>query len=228
MTHQPPAVSDPDPEPPTPGRPPDNTPPSTAPPGRTTAGPDNGQARSGRAAPRWWSERRVPAAAAALVVLAASAFMLFDVVRVRTGHTAAAWRKTLADELATRPIDDPWVITGAAVAAALGLLLLVLALTPGRRHLLPMAATDDPDAPQAVLDRDGAARLLRDAALRVPGVSHADIRVRRRRINARAQVAFRDLDTVRNEVTEALTAQLDALALAQVPRLTVRARRHGP
>ncbi|WP_286158157.1 DUF6286 domain-containing protein [Streptomyces sp. CB03911] len=154
--------------------------------------------------------------------------MLFDVVRVRTGHTAAAWRKTLADELATRPIDDPWVITGAAVAAALGLLLLVLALTPGRRHLLPMAATDDPDAPQAVLDRDGAARLLRDAALRVPGVSHADIRVRRRRINARAQVAFRDLDTVRNEVTEALTAQLDALALAQVPRLTVRARRHGP
>ncbi|MEV8100712.1 DUF6286 domain-containing protein, partial [Kitasatospora sp. NPDC085879] len=102
------------------------------------------------------------------------------------------------------------------------------ALTPGRRHLLPMAAPDDPDAPQAALDRDGAARLLRDAALRVPGVSHADVRVRRRRINARAQVSFRDLETVHTEVTEALTAQLDALALARVPRLTVRARRRGP
>ncbi|GGV51162.1 hypothetical protein GCM10010495_81020 [Kitasatospora herbaricolor] len=223
MTHQTPAVSDPDPEAPTPGYPPVN-----APSGRTTAGPDHGRARSGRAAPRWWSERRVPAAAAALVVLVAGALLLFDVARVRTGHTAAAWRKTLADELATRPIDDPWVITGAAVAAALGLLLLVLALTPGRRHLLPMAAADDPDAPRAALDRDGAARLLRDAALRVPGVSHAGIRVRRRRIDARAQVAFRDLDTVRTEVTEALTAQLDALALARIPRLTVRARRHGP
>ncbi|WP_329491744.1 DUF6286 domain-containing protein [Kitasatospora sp. NBC_01246] len=114
------------------------------------------------------------------------------------------------------------------MAAALGLWLVILALTPGRRHLLPMAATDNPDAPQAALDRDGAARLLRDTALRVPGVSHADVRVRRRRINARVQVAFRDLDTVRTEVTEALTAQLDALALARVPRLTVRARRRGP
>ncbi|GAA1095650.1 MULTISPECIES: DUF6286 domain-containing protein [Kitasatospora] len=219
MTHQPPAVSDPDPESATAqGGPSESSP----------AGTPAAQTERGRTASRWWSERRVPAAIVALVVLAACALTLFDVVRVRTGHTAAAWRKTLADELATRPIDDPWVITGAAVAAVLGLLLIVLALTPGRRHLLPMAVPDNPDAPQAALDRDGAARLLRDAALRVPGVSHADIRVRRRRINARAQVAFRDLDTVRTEVTEALTAQLDALALARVPRLTVRARRRGP
>ncbi|WP_354645293.1 DUF6286 domain-containing protein [Kitasatospora camelliae] len=215
MTHQHPAVSDPEPA--------SGNPPGNAPPRKPTADTDRS-----RAAPRWWSERRVPATATAILVLAACAFLLFDVVRVRTGHTAAAWRKTLADELATRPIDDPWVITGAALAAALGLWLIILALTPGRRHLLPMAAPDNPDAPQAALDRDGAARLLRDAALRVPGVSHADIRVRRRRINARAQVAFRDLDTVRTEVTEALTAQLDALALARVPRLTVRARRRGP
>ncbi|MFI6448359.1 DUF6286 domain-containing protein [Kitasatospora sp. NPDC050543] len=224
MTHQHPAVSDPDPEPAAaPGGPPGN-----APRGKPTGDTDRGRARHGRATPRWWSERRVPAAVAALVVLATCVFLLFDVARVRTGHTAAAWRKALADELATRPINDPWVITGAAVAAALGLWLIILALTPGRRHLLPMAASDNPDAPQAALDRDGAARLLRDAALRVPGVSHADIRVRRRRISARAQVGFRDLDTVYTEVTEALTAQLHALALARVPRLTVRARRHGP
>ncbi|PBC70293.1 hypothetical protein BX265_7697 [Streptomyces sp. TLI_235] len=177
MTHQHPAVSDPDPGPTTaPGHPPGRTPP-----GKPTGDTHRGRARHGRAAPRWWSERRVPAAIVALVVLAACAFTLFDVV---------------------------------------------LALTPGRRHLLPMAAPDA-DAPQAALDRDGAARLLRDAALRVPGVSHADVRVRRRRINARAQVSFRDLETVHTEVTEALTAQLDALALARVPRLTVRARRRG-
>lgn len=213
MTQQHPAVSDPDPE-------------SAGPAGRTPPAAPSGVAAtaSERGSPRWWSERRVPAAATAFIVLVATAFLLFDVIRVRTGHTAAAWRRTLADELASRPIDDPWVITGAAVAAVLGLWLLVLALAPGRRHLLPMAVTDDPDGPQAALDRDGAARLLRDAALRVPGVSHADVRVRRRRINARAQVAFRDPDTVRTDLTTALTAQRDALGLARSPRLTVRVR----
>jgi hypothetical protein len=224
MAHQDPAVPDPEPEPVTSaGRPPASTPP-----GNRAADTDRNSTRQGRAAPRWWSERRVPAAITALVILVACAFMLFDVVRVRTGHTAAAWRKTLAHELATRPIDDTWVVTGAAISAALGLWLIILALTPGRRHLLPMVAPDSPEAPQATLDRDGAALLLRNAALRVPGVSHADVRVRRRRIKVRAQVSFRDMEIVRPELSAALAIQREALALARVPRLTVRVRHHGP
>lgn len=86
---------------------------------------------------RWWSRRRIPAAIVALVLSAACGALLFDTVRVRTGHTASAWRKSLTHELATRPLNDPWILTGAALSAALGLWLLVIAFTPGHRRLLP-------------------------------------------------------------------------------------------
>ncbi|WP_329493580.1 DUF6286 domain-containing protein [Kitasatospora herbaricolor] len=171
---------------------------------------------------RWWSRRRIPAAIVALVLSAACGALLFDTVRVRTGHTAGAWRKSLTHELSTRPLNDPWIITGAAVAVVLGLWLLVIAFTPGHRRLLPLTAPDtDVDV---MLDRAGAALLLRDAALRTPGVSEARIRVRRRHVTARTQIRFRDAETVENELTETLEQQISDLGLASSPRLTVRVR----
>lgn len=183
-----------------------------------------GAAGRRRTASRRWSQRRFPAALVALVLAAACGVLLFDTVRVRTGHTAAAWRKSLTRELATRTLDDPWVLTGAAVAAVVGLCLIVVALTPGHRHLLPLARPDaDPDV-EAVLDRDGAAVMLRDAALQTPGVSEARIRVRRRHVTARARVGFRDPETVESELTDTLRRQITGLGLATDPRLTVRVR----
>ncbi|MEU6084349.1 DUF6286 domain-containing protein [Streptomyces sp. NPDC047108] len=181
---------------------------------------------------RPWSTRRAPAAVVALGLLLAAGTLLYEVVRVRTGHEAASWRKELADELATRPLDDVWVLTGAAVAAALGLWLAVLALTPGLRHHLPLRVTGGTDrhthtdSARAVLDRAGARQLLRDAALRVPGVSRAKVRVRRRGIRVRADAGFRDLDEVRADLTDVLAhEQTDRLALARPLRLRVRVRR---
>lgn len=179
----------------------------------------------GSSSRRPWSARRVPAALTAVVVLAAAGTLLFDIVRVRAGSNAAAWRKSLADELATRPVDDVWMLTGAAIAAVLGLWLIIVALTPGLRRRLPLDAPADSERLHAVLDRNGAALLLRDAAMRVPGVSRARVRVRRRRVQARADVSFRDPDDVGDELTAALRDQLRQLALAHQPRLTVSVRR---
>lgn len=78
---------------------------------------------SGRSAHRFWSARRIPAALAALLSAAAVGFLLYDVVAVRAGRNAMRWRRRLAEELATRPLDDVWMIVGAAVAMALGLWL---------------------------------------------------------------------------------------------------------
>ncbi|KMO93454.1 hypothetical protein ACS04_34775 [Streptomyces roseus] len=172
---------------------------------------------------RPWSARRIPAALIALVVAAAAVLLLVDVVRVRVGRSAAAWRTSLAHELATRPLDDVWVRIGAIVVALLGLWLIVLALTPGLRRRLPLK-TSDTDV-RAVLDRGAATLFLRDAALRVPGVSRATIHLGRRRLAARADVRFRDPDEVRADVSSALREQLDRLALARPPhRISVRAR----
>jgi hypothetical protein len=171
---------------------------------------------------RPWSARRIPAALVASVILVAAAVALFDVVAVRAGRPVAAWRRHLADELATRPLDDVWVLTGAAVAAALGIWLIVLALTPGLRHWLPLRSP----APglRASLDRDGAADLLRDAAMRVPGVSTARVRVRRHRVKARADIRFRDPQQVKDDLTAVLDQERDQLVLARPPRIVVRVR----
>ncbi|WP_330456017.1 DUF6286 domain-containing protein [Streptomyces sp. NBC_00820] len=168
--------------------------------------------------------------AVASVILVAAGAALFDVVAVRAGNPAAGWRRHLADELATRPVSDVWMLTGAAVAAAGGLWLIVLALSPGLRHQLPLRspAGCSPPRLRAALDRDGAAALLRDAALRVSGVSAARVRVRRHRVKVRADVRFRDAREVKNDLTNALDEERERLALARPPRVVVRVRHHTP
>ncbi|WP_219822308.1 DUF6286 domain-containing protein [Streptomyces sp. Ru72] len=178
---------------------------------------------------RPWSVRRIPAALTALVLAAATGTALVDAVAVRAGHHATVWRSTLAHELASRPVDDVWMLTGAAVAAALGLALVVLALAPGLRHALPLRppANCPPRQLWATLDRDGAAVLLRDAAMRVPGVSRARVRVRRHRITALADVRFRDPHQVHDDLVALLREERDRLALVPSPRLAVRVRQRA-
>ncbi|MFD3420074.1 DUF6286 domain-containing protein [Streptomyces decoyicus] len=176
---------------------------------------------------RPWSARRIPAVLTAALVLLAAGALLFEAIWIRTGHRATAWWTTLTAELATRPVNNIWILTGAAVAAALGLWLIILALTPGLRHQLPLRmSTDGHGRTRAVLERKGAALLLRDAAMRVPGVSTARVRVRRRRVTARAGVGFRDTANVMDDLTDTLRREeRDQLALARPPRLRVRVRR---
>ncbi|MFD1276442.1 DUF6286 domain-containing protein [Streptomyces kaempferi] len=92
--------------------------------------------------------------------------------------------------------------------------------------LLPLRAPEDSPETGAWLDRKGAAIVLRDAAMRVPGVSRARIRVRRRRVIARVEVGFRDIATVRDDLSQALQRQCRQLALVHTPRLAIRLHHH--
>ncbi|UZJ31951.1 DUF6286 domain-containing protein [Streptomyces endophytica] len=181
----------------------------------------SGAADHGRG--RFWSSRRVPAGLVALVLLAAAGLLLYDVAAVRAHRPAMAWRRWLAGELATRHLDDTWVLAGAALAAAVGLWLIVLAVTPGLRRVLPMRPVA-PDV-RAGLDRPAAALILRDRAMEVAGVQSVRMTVGRHRAKARAVSHFRELDEVRADLDAALGAGLDQLGLARRLRLTVHVRR---
>ncbi len=185
--------------------------------------PGPGEPGGGRAR-RFWSGRRVPAALTAAVLLGASGLLLYDVAAVRADREAMAWRKTLADELATRHLDNQWIILGAAVAAVLGLWLIVLALTPGERDVLPMARRG-PRGVRAGLDRHAAELVLRDRAMEVSGVRWTRVKVTRRRISTRSTSHFRELDDVRRDLTEALEEAVRQLGLARTPPLQVRVQR---
>lgn len=183
----------------------------------TTETDDDG--RSGR----FWSARRVPAAVVALLLLAAAGLLLYDVVAVRAHHSSMAWRRRLAHELATRPLDSPLVLGAAALAVVLGSWLFVLAVTPGLRQVLPMRRSV-PDV-RAGLDRAAAALVLRDRAMEVAGVQSVRMKVGRRKAKARAVSHFRELEEVRADLDVSLDEGLRQLGLARRLRLTVRVRR---
>ncbi|MGP3950501.1 DUF6286 domain-containing protein [Streptomyces sp. 7N604] len=177
---------------------------------------------------RFWSERRVPAGIVAALATAGLGLLLYDVAAVRAGRTAMEWRRRLADELAERPLDNPWMIGGAAVAMVLGLWLLLLALSPGLRGLLTMRRPSGVAGAidvRAGLHRSAAALVLRDRAMEVSGVQSVRVDVSRRRVRARALAHFRDLDEVRRDLDDAMASGIGELGLVRQLDLSVRARR---
>jgi hypothetical protein len=174
---------------------------------------------------RFWSARRVPAGIVAVVNLAVAGLFLYDIAAVRADRPAMHWRRELARQLARRPLDDTWVLVGAGIAAALGLWLILLALTPGLRGVLPMRR---PQADvRAGLHRDAAALVLRDRAMEVAGVQSVRVRMRRRRADVAALSHFRDLDDVRADLDSTLTEAVRGMGLARPPALSVHVRRPG-
>ncbi|MEU9488159.1 DUF6286 domain-containing protein [Streptomyces decoyicus] len=196
-----------------------------APAGTTPSAPDTaatGTADDDRTG-RFWSDRRVPAAVVALLLLAAAGLLLYDVAAVRADRPAMAWRRRLGHELATRHLDNPWVLGAAAVAVVLGIWLIVLAVTPGLRQVLPMRHVA-PDV-RSGLDRAAAALVLRDRAMEVAGVQSVRMKVSRRKAKAHAVSHFRELDEVRADLDAALGEGLRQLGPARRLGLTVDVRR---
>jgi hypothetical protein len=174
---------------------------------------------------RFWSTRRVPAGIVAVLLLVAAGALLYDVTAVRAERPAAHWRWELARQLAERPLDDTWVLVGAGIAAALGLWLIVLALTPGLRQVLPMRRTHA-DV-RAGLQRAAAAMVLRDRAMEVSGVQSVRVRTSRTKADVRAVSHFRELDDVRADLDAVLGDAITGLGLARPPALSVHVDRSG-
>ncbi|MDT0344866.1 DUF6286 domain-containing protein [Streptomyces sp. DSM 44938] len=172
---------------------------------------------------RFWSERRAPAALVALTLLVVAGLFLYDIASVRADRPAASWRRTLADELATRRLDDAAVVCGAVAAMLIGVWLVVLAVTPGLRGLLPMRR--DSELMRSGIERAAVAVVLSDRAMEVSGVRSVRVSVGRRRVRALAEAHFRELDVVRADLDAVLEHGIRELGLARQPALSVHVRR---
>uniref|UniRef100_A0AAU2AB37 DUF6286 domain-containing protein n=1 Tax=Streptomyces sp. NBC_00093 TaxID=2975649 RepID=A0AAU2AB37_9ACTN len=181
----------------------------------------DGEDRNGR----FWSARRVPATVLALLLLVGAGAFLYDITAVRADRPAMSWRKSLARQLAERPLDDTWVLVGAGIAVALGAWLLILAVTPGLRGVLPMRRTHV-DV-RAGLHRAAAAMVLRDRAMEVSGVQSVQVRMTRTKADVRAVSHFRELDDVRADLDDVLADAIRGLGLSRPPALSVHVGRPG-
>ncbi|MET9321446.1 DUF6286 domain-containing protein [Streptomyces sp. NPDC003038] len=180
---------------------------------------------------RFRSARRVPAALTALAVLAVAGLFLYDLAAVRAHRPGMRWRRELVHQLERRTPADLEVLLAGGVLAVIGAVLLVLALTPGLRGILPMRPPD-PGADGAAgadvragLGRKAAALVLRDRAMEVPGVRSVRVKVGRARITARATSHFRELDDVRADLDAVLAVGIRELGLAHPPQPRVRVGR---
>ncbi|MFJ2865210.1 DUF6286 domain-containing protein [Kitasatospora sp. NPDC087314] len=123
--------------------------------------------------------RTTVAALVATVLLVGAGALLYDVIAVRAGYPTRRWRARVADELATRHLDDLWVLVGAGAAVLLGGWLLWLAVAPGLGRWLPLRPYGDTGA---AIDRAGIGHLLADRAAGLPGIDDLRIRISRRSV----------------------------------------------
>ncbi|MEU7576360.1 DUF6286 domain-containing protein [Streptomyces sp. NPDC041068] len=174
---------------------------------------------------RPWAQRRFPVAVLVLCAAAVCGLFLYDVLAVHAaGQPSARWRTRLMEWLSTHGPDSgawPGVVLAGAVFA-LGVWLLVVAVTPGVRSRLPMSAPLP--GVRATLDRRAAADALRDAVVEVPGVGRVRVRVGRRTARIRAGLEFGDPEAAHRAVTKAAEAAAAEFGLARPLRLRLRLR----
>ncbi|QEU90915.1 DUF6286 domain-containing Asp23/Gls24 family envelope stress response protein [Streptomyces kanamyceticus] len=177
-----------------------------------------------RTARRPWSERRLPMGLFTLTAAAACGVLLYEVVSVHAaGRAPARWRVDLLDWLSAHgPGVTAVDLAAAAGVFALGVWLLILAVTPGKRRRIPLA-TPAPGV-HATLERAAAAALLRDAVRDVPGITRVRVRMGRRGARVRTRLGFGDQDAAREAVRQAALAATDGFGLARPLKLRVRVR----
>lgn len=168
---------------------------------------------------RAWSTRGFTSMVTALAVGGAAGVLLFFGVAARMERTSD-WSYDVLDWVQTHQWTDRWVWVGGTVAAVLGAWLLLLAWTPGKRHLLPLFPVGTEMT--AFMTRRTAANLLRHTALRSTGVLDARVRMSRRKAILRVDYHFRDPDELLEELEAALRERADALLMVRVPRIDVR------
>lgn len=177
-----------------------------------------------RATRRAFRPRRLVPAVVTAALLAIAAFLVMVEVIAALLHRSSAvlpvsWLARLGR---TTYWDDPRVLAGAAVVAALGLLLLALALSPGRPRAIPLKC-DDPDVLMGVTP-PSLRRYAEDAARGVEGITGARAATGHRRVRVRATSPLRHTDGLSDEVRRAVDERFERLALLSPPRLQVTVR----
>jgi hypothetical protein len=167
--------------------------------------------------------RRSPTAAlVALVVVVVCVLVAVAAIQLKAGHdhTVLGHVGAVAARLRTHGWHDVIVLVVGIVAAALGLVLLLTGLLPGRRALVAMTAPDEHTV--AGIARGGLVRDLAAIGARVDGVASCRVRLGRAHVRAKVRSALRDRAGLRDAVRAALTDRLTELAPLRAYDVRVR------
>jgi hypothetical protein len=172
--------------------------------------------------------RAIPATIVAALLAAAALLTAAEVISRlldrQLGALPVSWLSRLGRETQWQ---DPLALIVAGLAAVAGLLLLVLALRPGRARVVPVTSGYG-DALTAA-SYGAVARHTEAAAGGVDGIAGARATVRKDRLRLRVDSPLRDPRGLTEQVQQAVAGRLDQLAPLRPLRLkvAVRHRRDG-
>ncbi|WP_116050163.1 DUF6286 domain-containing protein [Amycolatopsis palatopharyngis] len=165
--------------------------------------------------------RSVPAIAVSLILLGVCALVATSAIQLLLGEQPLLSYDKAANSLHELAWNEIPVAIAGGTVAALGLVLVLFALLPGRPVVLPLADGDG-SAVDSGTTRRGLRADLRSTAAAVDGVSGAKLRLRRGRASVRVTTNRTTSDGLAEAVRGAIEQRLDDIAPARRPKLRVR------
>lgn len=129
------------------------------------------------------------------------------------------WTDLALAELHRLLWSDPQVQLTGFILIGTGMIVLLYALSPGRARMEPIRVADAYTA--AALTSEGLSRALTDAALGIPGVDRASVRVGRR-VTVRAYTPYRNPGNIADLVRAAVTSRLEEIDPIRSRRVAVK------
>lgn len=144
------------------------------------------------------------------------------------------------NQLATLTWSDPLAWSMAAVAVAVGLILLLCALVPGGFNTLRVRSSSGEETgrgdvqaqsgnpgQQTVMTRRGVAHLARAQCVQVDGVSTASVTVTAKKVHLKVGTSLRETKDLHTLVTDGVRNRLTAIGLDPVPEVTATIESRG-
>lgn len=173
--------------------------------------------------------RMVPAAIVAAVIIIVAALTAAGIVAALVGRPIALLHaEAVGSWLSRTQWNTPAALAIGAVLAVLGLILILIALVPGRPQVIGLG-TGRPDVLMG-LTRRGLRHVAATAAGDVDGAERARATVRGRRVRVKVTTPLRDraeATAMEERARTAVTEALDRLDLTRPVTVKVRVRRSG-
>lgn len=173
--------------------------------------------------------RTIPAAVTALILLGVCVLTAISAIQLLAGRRPLISYAALADLAHTTRWDSLAVAAAAGLVMLIGLILLLIAILPGRPTVIPLRVTDTSSATDP-MDAGASRRSLRStlhaAADAVDGVTATTLTLRRRTVTAAVRTHRTTPEGLAEAVRAAISHRLDQIS--PVTRYAVRVRVSAP
>lgn len=170
------------------------------------------------------SSRTVPATITAIALLALAVVVIWGSVAYLTQGSWPAFASNGSDAIEPTTWSHPSVSVASGIAAILGLLLLIIAILPGKQTALEIIGSRGgvKNTSETVISPRGLARLTSSHVDQTDGVDSSSVTVTAKRVTVDAKTSLHQAKGLSKDLEESITEKFDSIGLSPIPKVTVR------